>query len=192
MGQLPLARGRSREGSVRTRRYGAVGGGVGANTAKEHHLVPRYWLRAFAEDGHVLGRWRGGAEHRTPVRRAAVARHFNTDPLAEGERRVALETYLDRHVDGPCAPVARLAGGAMAAEWGAVRGRAGRAGLAGGAYPGVQILRGAGGSASVPGPVGAGGGWVLRGTAGTASVESGASGGVLDGRADGTRPVPDR
>jgi hypothetical protein len=80
---------------------------VGANTAKEHHLVPRYWLRAFAEDGHVLGRWRGGAEHRTPVRRAAVARHFNTDPLAEGERRVALETYLDRHVDGPCAPVLR-------------------------------------------------------------------------------------
>ncbi|MFF3547515.1 DUF4238 domain-containing protein [Streptomyces platensis] len=80
---------------------------MGANTAKEHHLVPKYWLRAFAEDGHVLGRWRGGAEHRTPVRRAAVARHFNTDPLAEGERRVALETYLDRHVDGPAAPVLR-------------------------------------------------------------------------------------
>nr|WP_272921024.1 DUF4238 domain-containing protein [Streptomyces sp. SID2888] len=71
-------------------------------------MVPQYWLRAFAEDGHVLGRWRSGAEHRTPVRRAAVARHFNTDPLAEGERRVALETYLDRHVDGPCAPVLRV------------------------------------------------------------------------------------
>ncbi|WP_076971316.1 DUF4238 domain-containing protein [Streptomyces sparsogenes] len=69
--------------------------------------MPKYWLRAFAEDGHVLGRWRGGAEHRTPVRRAAVAREFNTDPLADGERRVALETYLDRHVDGPCAPVLR-------------------------------------------------------------------------------------
>ncbi|WP_258056109.1 DUF4238 domain-containing protein [Streptomyces sp. Ru62] len=69
--------------------------------------MPQYWLRAFAEDGHVLGRRRGGGEHRTPVRRAAVARHFNTDPLAEGERRVALETYLDRHVDGPCAPVLR-------------------------------------------------------------------------------------
>ncbi|GGW78425.1 hypothetical protein ACWGIA_34595 [Streptomyces bobili] len=41
------------------------------------------------------------------MRRAAVARHFNTDPLAEGEQRVALETYLDRHVDGPCAPVLR-------------------------------------------------------------------------------------
>ncbi|MFI1303379.1 DUF4238 domain-containing protein [Streptomyces sioyaensis] len=81
---------------------------MGANTAKEHHLVPQYWLRAFAEDGHVLGRRRGGAEHRTPVRRAAVARHFNTDPLADGERRVALETYLDRHVDGPCAPVLRV------------------------------------------------------------------------------------
>ncbi|WP_078943641.1 DUF4238 domain-containing protein [Streptomyces aureus] len=80
---------------------------MGANTAKEHHLVPQYWLRAFAEDGHVLGRWRTGAEHRTPVRRAAVARHFNTDPLAEGERRVALETYLDHQVDGPCAPVLR-------------------------------------------------------------------------------------
>ncbi|MFI0772838.1 DUF4238 domain-containing protein [Streptomyces sp. NPDC021218] len=80
---------------------------MGANTAKEHHLVPQYWLRAFAEDGHVLGRWRGGAEHRTPVRRAAVARHFNTDPLAEGEQRVALETYLDHRVDGPCAPVLR-------------------------------------------------------------------------------------
>lgn len=69
--------------------------------------MPQYWLRAFAEDGHVLGRRRDGAEHRTPVRRAAVARHFNTDPLVEGERRVALETYLDRHVDGPCAPVLR-------------------------------------------------------------------------------------
>ncbi|SBV01811.1 Protein of unknown function (DUF4238) [Streptomyces sp. OspMP-M45] len=80
---------------------------MGANTSREHHLVPKYWLRAFAEDGHVLGRWRSGAEHRTPVRRAAVARDFNTDPLADGERRVALETYLDRHVDGPCAPVLR-------------------------------------------------------------------------------------
>lgn len=80
---------------------------MGANTSREHHLVPKYWLRAFAEDGHVRGRWRSGAEHRTPVRRAAVGRDFNTDPLAEGERRVALETYLDRHVDGPCAPVLR-------------------------------------------------------------------------------------
>lgn len=80
---------------------------MGANTAEEHHLVPRHWLRAFAEDGHVRERRRGGAEYRTPVRRAAVARHFNTDPLSEGERSVALETYLDRHVDGPCAPVLR-------------------------------------------------------------------------------------
>ncbi|MEU1305196.1 MULTISPECIES: DUF4238 domain-containing protein [Streptomyces] len=69
--------------------------------------MPQYWLRAFAEDGHVLGPRRDGAEHRTPVRRAAVARHFNTHPLPEGERRVALETYLDRHVDGPSAPVLR-------------------------------------------------------------------------------------
>lgn len=70
--------------------------------------MPKYWLRAFAEDGHVLGRWRSGAEYRTPVRRAAVGRDFNTDPLAEGERRVVLETYLDHHVDGPCAPVLRV------------------------------------------------------------------------------------
>ncbi|MEU6611887.1 hypothetical protein ABZ922_43970 [Streptomyces shenzhenensis] len=28
-----------------------------------------------------------------PVRRAAVARDFNTDPLAEGERRVAPESF---------------------------------------------------------------------------------------------------
>ncbi|MEU6577198.1 hypothetical protein [Streptomyces sp. NPDC046805] len=41
------------------------------------------------------------------MRRAAVARHFNTDPLAEGERCVALEACLDRHVDGPSAPVLR-------------------------------------------------------------------------------------
>ncbi|MFI0990543.1 DUF4238 domain-containing protein [Streptomyces exfoliatus] len=75
--------------------------------AKEHHLVPRWWLRAFAEDGHVLGRRHSGAEHRTPIRRAAVARNFNTDPLVEGEQRTALETYLDRHVDGPSAPVLR-------------------------------------------------------------------------------------
>ncbi|MFI1308558.1 DUF4238 domain-containing protein [Streptomyces albidoflavus] len=69
--------------------------------------MPKYWLRAFAEDGHVRGRWRSGSEHRTPVRRAAVGRDFNTDPLAEGEQRVALETYLDHHVDAPCAPVLR-------------------------------------------------------------------------------------
>ncbi|TRV72649.1 DUF4238 domain-containing protein [Streptomyces sp. 130] len=79
------------------------------NTSREHHLVPKYWLRAFAEDGHVLRRWRSGAEHRTPVRCAAVARDFNTDPVAEGERRVALETYLDHRVDAPCAPVLRVA-----------------------------------------------------------------------------------
>ncbi|MFC8360827.1 DUF4238 domain-containing protein [Streptomyces griseorubiginosus] len=80
---------------------------MGENTAKNHHLVPKYWLRAFEEDGHVLGRRRDGAEHRTPVRRAAAARHFNTDPLAEGAQRVALETYLDGRVDSPCAPVLR-------------------------------------------------------------------------------------
>ncbi|WP_244318755.1 DUF4238 domain-containing protein [Streptomyces brevispora] len=82
--------------------------------------MPKYWLRAFAEDGHVLGRWRSGAEHRTPVRRAAVARHFNTDPLSEGERRVALETYLDRHVDGRCAPVLRAV---REGQWPLVEGR---------------------------------------------------------------------
>ncbi|MFH8681162.1 DUF4238 domain-containing protein [Streptomyces lydicus] len=81
---------------------------MGANTAKEHHLVPKHWLRAFAEDGHLRGRWRSGAEYRTPVRRAAVARHFNTDPLAEGAQRVALESYLDHDVDGPAAPVLRV------------------------------------------------------------------------------------
>ncbi|WP_079168957.1 DUF4238 domain-containing protein [Streptomyces sp. CC77] len=80
---------------------------MGSSTAKEHHLVPQWWLRAFAESGHILGRRRSGAERRTPLRRAAVARNFNTDPLVEGEQRVVLETYLDRHVDGPSAPVMR-------------------------------------------------------------------------------------
>ncbi len=85
-----------------------VGGRVvGANTAKEHHL-PQYWLRAFAEDGRArprtVARW-CGASH--PGAARCRGPDFNTDPLAEGERRVALETYLDRHVDGPCAPVLR-------------------------------------------------------------------------------------
>ncbi|MFJ3601057.1 DUF4238 domain-containing protein [Streptomyces sp. NPDC090126] len=74
---------------------------------KTHHLVPRYWLNAFAEDGHVVGRWRDGVEHRTRLRGAAAARHFNTDPLAEGERRTVLETYLGDRVDGPAARVSR-------------------------------------------------------------------------------------
>ncbi|MEV0695481.1 DUF4238 domain-containing protein [Streptomyces sp. NPDC050388] len=174
MGQLPLAGCRGRADAVRARRCGAVGDRVGASTAKEHHLVPKHWLRAFAEDGHVLGRRRGGAEHRTPVRRAAVARHLNTDPLAEGERRVALETYLDRHVDGPCAPVLRaLREGQWPLEEAQHALRGGRAGLAGRAHPGVQVLRRTGRPPSVPGPVGAGGSGPLRGTAGTAAVEPG-------------------
>ncbi|MFI0242217.1 DUF4238 domain-containing protein [Streptomyces sp. NPDC016845] len=75
--------------------------------SKTHHLVPRHWLRAFAEDGHVLGRWRDGAEYRTPLRAAAAARHFNSDPLAAGERRTVLETYLGNRVDTPLALVMR-------------------------------------------------------------------------------------
>ncbi len=74
---------------------------------KTHHLVPRYWLSVFAEDGHVLGRWREGAEYRTRLRGAAAARHFNTDPFAEGECRTVLETYLGDRVDNPAARVMR-------------------------------------------------------------------------------------
>ncbi|MEU9397621.1 DUF4238 domain-containing protein [Streptomyces sp. NPDC048324] len=75
--------------------------------SKNHHLVPRHWLSAFAEEGHVLGRWRNGAEYRTRLRGAAAAQHFNTDPLAEGERRTVLETYLGDRVDSPAARVMR-------------------------------------------------------------------------------------
>ncbi|MFJ1610711.1 DUF4238 domain-containing protein [Streptomyces sp. NPDC088253] len=78
---------------------------MGSQQAKEHRLVPKYWLRAFAEDGHVKGRHRDGREFRTPVRGAAKARHFNTDPLAQGQQRVALETYLADQVDHHAAPV---------------------------------------------------------------------------------------
>lgn len=78
---------------------------MGSQQAKEHHLVPKYWLRAFAEDGHVTGHHRDGREFRTPVRGAAKARHFNTDPLAEGQQRVAMETYLADQVDHHAAPV---------------------------------------------------------------------------------------
>lgn len=79
---------------------------MGANTSREHHLVPKYWLRAFAEDGHVPG---GGAAARSIALPCDARRWLgtSTDLLADGERRVALETYLDRHVDGPCAPVLR-------------------------------------------------------------------------------------
>ncbi|MEV6702221.1 DUF4238 domain-containing protein [Streptomyces sp. NPDC051453] len=155
--------------------------------------MPQYWLRAFAEEGHVLGRWRTGAEHRTPVRRAAVARHFNTDPLAEGERRVALETYLDRHVDGPCAPVLRALRERRATleevseavvldalAWQVVR------------TPGVPLVRRAGRPACVPGCVGGGSSRLLRGTAGAAAVRGTADGGVLGGCAHGARSFRDR
>ncbi|MFF4138869.1 DUF4238 domain-containing protein [Streptomyces mirabilis] len=86
---------------------------MGSQQAKEHHSVPKYWLRAFAEDGHVKGRHRDGREFRTPVRGAAKSRHFNTDPLAQGQQRVALETYLADQVDHHAAPVMqRLRNGA--------------------------------------------------------------------------------
>ncbi|MFB7553089.1 DUF4238 domain-containing protein [Streptomyces sp. NPDC056154] len=165
---------------------------MGANISREHHLVPKYWLRAFAEDGHVLGRWRSGAEHHTPVRRAAVARDFNTDPLAEGERRVALETYLDHHVDGPCAPVLRAV-------------REGRWPLDGTQHALVldalawQVVRtqafrsfDAGRPAALPSFVGFGGSGFLRGTAGAAPVGRGADGSVLDGRTHSSRPFRGR
>ncbi|QLH19339.1 DUF4238 domain-containing protein [Streptomyces sp. Rer75] len=77
------------------------------NTPKDHHLVPRLWLREFTEDGHLIGRWRSGAEHRTPVRAAAMKKHFNTDRVAEGAQRAAVETFLAREVDDRAAPVLR-------------------------------------------------------------------------------------
>ncbi|MEV7211248.1 MULTISPECIES: DUF4238 domain-containing protein [unclassified Streptomyces] len=80
---------------------------MGAQIAKEHHLVPKFWLRAFAEEGHLTGLHRDGREHRTPVKRAAKARNFNTDPLVQGMQRVALETYLAEKVDHYAAPVMR-------------------------------------------------------------------------------------
>ncbi|MFF1659597.1 DUF4238 domain-containing protein [Streptomyces sp. NPDC058255] len=78
---------------------------MGAQIAKEHHLVPKFWLRAFAEEGHITGLHRDGREHRTPVKSAAKARNFNTDPRVQGMQRVALETYLAEKVDHHAAPV---------------------------------------------------------------------------------------
>lgn len=69
--------------------------------------MPKFWLRAFAESGHVTELLRDGREHRTPVKSAAKERNFNSDPLAQGAERVALETYLAEHVDNTAAPVIR-------------------------------------------------------------------------------------
>lgn len=80
---------------------------MGAQIAKEHHLVPKFWLKAFAEEGHITGLHRDGREHRTPVKSAAMARNFNTDLLVQGMQRVALETYLSEKVDHHAAPVMR-------------------------------------------------------------------------------------
>lgn len=80
---------------------------MGLQRVKEHHLVPMFWLREFAEAGHLVGRQRDGREHGTPVRGAAKARNFNTDPLSQGEQRVALETYLAEKVDDRAARVVR-------------------------------------------------------------------------------------
>jgi hypothetical protein len=100
MGQLPLAPCRGRADTVRARRCGAVGGRhVGANTAKEHHLVPKYWLRTFAEDGHVLGRWRSiappcgarswlGTSTPTPSPSASGAWHWRPTWTAMSTARV--------------------------------------------------------------------------------------------------------
>ncbi|MFD8375328.1 DUF4238 domain-containing protein [Streptomyces sp. NPDC059688] len=81
---------------------------MGAKQAKEHHLVPKFWLRAFAEDGHLRQRLRDGREYCTPVKSAAKSPNFNTDPLARGEPRVALETYLADRVDDQAARAMRL------------------------------------------------------------------------------------
>ncbi|MFD9099059.1 DUF4238 domain-containing protein [Streptomyces collinus] len=81
---------------------------MGAKQAKEHHLVPKFWLRAFAEDGHLRQRLRDGREYCTPVKSAAKSPNFNTDPLARGALRVALESYLAGQVDHYAALATRL------------------------------------------------------------------------------------
>lgn len=69
-----------------------------------HHTVPRFLLRQFAVDGHVVEVRRDGRQHRTPISSATVQSHFYSFEDRAGRRVSELEVYLDEEVESPAAP----------------------------------------------------------------------------------------
>lgn len=79
-----------------------------------HHTVPRFLLREFAVDGHVVAVRRDGSRRRTPISSATVESHFYSFEDGGGQRVPELELYLDEAVESPTAPaLRRIVGGAF-------------------------------------------------------------------------------
>ncbi|MEA3075282.1 MAG: hypothetical protein QOF60_190 [Actinomycetota bacterium] len=67
-------------------------------------MVPKFLLKQFAIDGHVMLLPRKGPQRRVPISSAAVKEHFYSFEDADGRRVPELEDYLDTEVDGLAAP----------------------------------------------------------------------------------------
>lgn len=77
-----------------------------------HHTVPRFLLREFAVDGHVVAVRRDGSRRHTPISSATVESHFYSFEDSAGARVPELELYLDEAVESPTAPaLKRIAAG---------------------------------------------------------------------------------
>jgi hypothetical protein len=89
-----------------------------------NHVVPKFLLKQFAVDGHVMVVLRDGAQRPASIRSAAVEEHFYSFKDAEGRRLPLLEDYLDREVENLAAPaIKRIVEGAYGHEDMSVAGR---------------------------------------------------------------------
>jgi hypothetical protein len=68
---------------------------------RRNHIVPQFWLSAFADKGKLLARTRAGNEHVVGVNSATVVAHFYRDDDAAAKDPQAVERYLSANVEGP-------------------------------------------------------------------------------------------
>jgi hypothetical protein len=70
------------------------------------HIIPRFWLRQFANENDVIGVVRGGRKYETKTRRAGVRRKFYARTRPSGERIDDSEWSMSQ-LEGPSAKALR-------------------------------------------------------------------------------------
>ncbi|TCO33053.1 uncharacterized protein DUF4238 [Kribbella steppae] len=108
-----------------------------AKSTQHQHVVPRAYLRGFADATKHVVVWRRGQhpEHRLHISNVAVRKGFYSFSMPGGAKSDGIEAWLDRSIESPAAPVLK----ALCATTGPLQG-SGEAGVLA-RFVAAQLLR---------------------------------------------------
>ncbi|WP_370289081.1 DUF4238 domain-containing protein [Nocardioides sp.] len=78
-----------------------------AKSTRHQHIVPRAYLRGFADAGNQVVVWRRGqqSEQRLHISNVAVRKDFYNFSMPSGAKSDALESWLGQAIESPAAPL---------------------------------------------------------------------------------------